>query len=272
MAWNLTYLNIPGVYMATLFAILQIMSVCILSNLSKIYDLKMETAEGVVNEDANVESTPGRIEENSGSIHALKRMLTNFDIVFLLSLTFFEYYLSMCIMSWLPIMVVDKLHWSINTVGIIHIGIGIFSLILCIFFMCYPISNKFLFCIAVLALPAVVMVQLIFTVMFHYNKNFILNIFLWIIFCTMYIFIAAVEEVFLVSTLARMVSSKYQVFADGFRLTLFRMGGVVAFSTSPLIFDKMDIVSYIHISVIMVFLVILIIRRESFKHPTIVIS
>merc|ERR1712142_870668 len=43
--WRLTYLNISGIYMAGLYLLVQFLSMCLLFDLSAIYDLKKETIE-----------------------------------------------------------------------------------------------------------------------------------------------------------------------------------------------------------------------------------
>ena len=81
-----------------------------------------------------------------------------------------------------------------------------------------------------------------------------------------------VEEVFLTSTLAQLISSKYQVFADGIRLSFYRLGAVVALSASPLIFERMNIVTIVHVCIAIVCFVLLIMRRETFSNPTILVT
>ena len=282
MSWKVSYLNIPGVYMAVFFSIMQVMSVVMLSNLSKIYDFKMETMKDMVSEDADVDSPNeeaedsthllSRSEEVSSSIHTLRKMFANFDIVLILSLAFFQYYFTNCFEMWLPLIVIEKMHWTITTLGFIHIGLGITCIMPCLFFICYNPSNKMVFCIVLSAELGLILIHLIFVVLFHYSNNLFLNIVLWITYCVLYLPSMVVDEVFLVATLAQMVSSKYQVFADGIRLTVYRMGGIVALSISALIFDRMIIVTMVHIGITLWCLVLLIVRRETLRNPTIVIS
>ena len=283
MSWKVTYLNIPGLYMAVLFSILQVMSVIMLSNLSKVYDLKMETMKDMVKEDVTInnpieeakESTHllNRTEGVSSSIHTLRKMLANFDIVLLLSLAFFQYYFANCFVMWRPLIVIEKMHWTIYSLGFVYIGQGVSCVLPCLFFIfgCTT-SNKFIFYVAVLTQPALIFIHVIFIVLFDYNTNLYLNISLWIMYCVLYIPNIVVEEIFLVGALAQMVSSKYQVFADGIRLTAYRMGGITALSMSALIFDRMNIVATVHVGIILLCFVLLIIRRETLKNPTIVIS
>ena len=91
-----------------------------LSDISKIYDLKKETVEvNTVNELESIDIITqeaedsshllGTMEEDTSSMEAFKKMLTNIDISLLLSLAFFQYYFECCFVMWLPLIVIEKM-------------------------------------------------------------------------------------------------------------------------------------------------------------------
>ena len=88
----------------------------------------------------------------------------------------------------------------------------------------------------------------------------------------MYAFIVIAQEVFPVATLAKMVSSTHQVFADTVRLTVYRLGALLAMASSALVFQDLDVVAPIHGLIMVLLCFLLLIRRKSFQEPEIVIT
>ena len=284
MSWKITYVNMPGIYMAALFSVIQIMSWFMLSNLSKKYDMKMETMETVTSEDDNEnidfkaneadDTTPflNRIKENTNFLGTLYKILSNFDTLLILLLSFLQNYITYSFDMWFSLLIVEKLKWSITAMNDIMLGQGLALMFPCALLMCLSVSNKFVYYIAVGGQIAFIFMEGITLVFFNYNQHFILNILLWVIFSCLYTFQIIVEEVFLVTTLAQMVSSRYQIFADVVRLTVFRMAAVTAMATSAMLFESINIVASIQICMIISGLVLLITRRDSLKDPSIIIK
>lgn len=85
----------------------------------------------------------------------------------------------------------------------------------------------------------------------------------------MVVFVVIADEVFFVGVLAQMVSSEYQIFADGVRLTAYRIAGGIAFYAASYTLDNMFISSGVHIFLIFVSITLLIIRRRTLQNSSI---
>lgn len=75
----------------------------------------------------------------------------------------------------------------------------------------------------------------------------------------------------LVGILAQLVSSRHQTFADGMRLTFFRTGAVVGFVIYSMIFHWLNVVSLLHIAILMILLVVTVVRRNVLRDPRIIV-
>ena len=113
--------------------------------------------------------------------------------------------------------------------------------------------------------------ELIFIVLSNYNKNQVFDYIAWTVFSLLYAFLVVMEEVFLVGCLAKMVNSNIQTFADSIRLTMYRLGALIALLTSALLFQWIEVVGFVHITVIVIGFTLMLIRRKAFMNPTIII-
>ena len=298
-AWGLTITkhNIPGIMMASLFSISTLIAFFFLHDLSRIYDLKKhvmemedheECAQAISYEDAAVSDAENPLDElnetskllRSNSplstpsfLRILRRLFfSNFDVTFMLVFSFFESYFSLSFIMWLSLIVVEKLHWTLTATNMIMTGTSVSALIPCLIISRWPISNAQLLYVAVCSQFALIVMYIITEIFFHrLTEDFAVNVLLWVVWVTMYAFLVVVEEVFLVGTLAKMVSSEHQVFADGVRLTVYRLGAITALSSSALVFEYMDVVAPMHGCVVVVLAALLVVRRERFKNPKVVI-
>ena len=71
--------------------------------------------------------------------------------------------------------------------------------------------------------------------------------------------------------MAKLVSSSMQVLADSMRLSAFRLGTLVAFSTSAFAFNYLVEIGTIHIVITVSLVLLLISRRKTIQNPQIVI-
>ena len=306
--WVITCNNVPGIIMGVLFTLATTLGYFFLADLSKIFDLKENSQEPV---DGNIGKykqgtfTKEDPEMNGGSSNsengyfflpnenkteatpllrisqptkpsmfgALRMILwSNYDVTLLLVFSFLESYFSLSFIMWLSLIVIEKLEWTVTATNLVMTGTSICSLIPCIVMARWTISNKHLFYVAVFSQFAMVLMYIIVEIFFHrVTDNVAVNVFLWSIFDILYASLVIVEEVFLVGTLAKMVSSDHQVFADGVRLTVYRLGAITALSSSALIFEQMDVVAPIHVCIVVVLTICMVMRRRQLKNPVIVI-
>ena len=297
-SWVITQVNIAGIYMALLFFIIQIMSYFMLFDLSKIFDLKKESTEtakstGVINSYDTCEihgipavstscrkSNDHKTERSclisyksqpSNFQSTLVKLFTTLDTALLLFLAFIESYIAVSLDLWKPLLIIEKMGWSNTALNVVVLGEGISCVIPCIILIRYNISDKYMYFIVAGCMLSFGYMEIMYMWLSYFSDILILDVFLWVIFCVLDTFLLIVEEVFLVGCLANMVGSSIQVFSDGVRLTMYRLGSLLALTTSALVFDQILIVGSVHLFIIAVCLVGLYIRRKSFSNQRILI-
>ena len=265
--WKLTFVNLPGICMAALFLIAQIINLFFLSDLSKIFDLKRETVQSNSNEEGEVNNSEGTL----GVFAATKEILFEFDAVLILLLAFFENYFTNSYDIWMIQLVVNKMKWSVSALNGIAFGRGVSCMLHCMILIFVSISNRQIFHMAIASFLSMVIMTGVYMFMFCYDDNTALDIFLWVIYCLLHGVVTLVEEVFFVGVMAKLVSSSMQTFADSIRLSAYRLGALIAFSTSAFAFSSLAEVGTIHIVIMVALVLLLIARRKTIQNPQIVI-
>ena len=99
-----------------------------------------------------------------------------------------------------------------------------------------------------------------------------MNITLAVLYSLLFTDIVLIRDIFVGSFLARMVSSRFQATTDGIRLGVSRLGAIVAMSTAAYALPKIEIVGTVLICAVIVFGVMLFIRRKTMMSPKVIIS
>ena len=168
-------------------------------------------------------------------------------------------------------LVTDTMGWSASSLSWITIGIGVACVVPCIILTFVTISDRQMYIAAMGCILSLSLMETIFIVLSEYNSNQVFDYIAWTVFSFLYAFLVVMEEVFLVGCLAKMVNSKIQTFADSVRLTMYRLGALIALMTSALIFQWIEMVGFVHIGVILIGFVLMVVRRKSFMHPQVII-
>lgn len=376
--WRVTFVNMPGLYMAALFFIVNCLSVFLLYDLSKIYDLKKETIErdvsmngrklnnesvnqiSTLEEDEkfkqmsitipksnfnqsivipdnqaqsdenfinelnsvnrnmnsadrtrngilsnykivyNYDSCSNKSKSKTGYVtlpreekthvehketdclnpkgdsipnvsNTLRKLFSRFDTTLILFLAFFESYFAVSFDMWIPMLVMETMNWSVTALNWIIIGVGVSCTIPCLILAFVTISDKFMYVMAMGCILSLAVMESIFIMLPRFNNNLTFDYLVWSVFCMLYALLVVMEEVFLVGCLAKMVTSSIQTFTDSIRLTMYRLGALVALMTSALVFQWIEIVACVHIVIILIGFIILYVRREGFMNPKIII-
>ena len=184
---------------------------------------------------------------------------------------FFESYFSITFDLWVPLLVIDTMGWSVSMLSWVFIWQGVACVVPCAVLTCVTITDRHMYFIALACVVSLCLMESVFMVLSVYNSNKVLGYVCWLLFAVLYAVLIIMEEVFLVGCLAKMVSSRIQTFADSIRLTMYRLGALIALLTSALIFQWIEIVGWVHIAVIIAGFSLMVIRRETFMNPKIII-
>jgi len=275
--WRLTYLNISGVYMAGLYVIVQIMSTFMLFDLSAIYDLKKATVEmeaekqSLISDDEKDKPKEIDVEGSFTFCGVIVDLFTKFDTCVIILLSFFGNYLGIVYDAWLAMLIVGRLHWPVTALDEITIGLGFSCVIMCVLLIFIKVTDNQIYYLLIVWLVSQAVVQMIIAEQYYFKRNKAIDISVWVLFCVLHGLFTVAEEVALVGSLSKMVSSSIQTFSDGVRFTMYRLGSLVAFAISAFVFPYMYIISIVHICVIVVLILLLIVGRRSFMSPRIVV-
>ena len=112
---------------------------------------------------------------------------------------------------------------------------------------------------------------MIITEQYYFRSNKTVDISLWVLFCLLHGLFTVAEEVVLVGTLSKMVTSTIQTFSDGVRFTMYRLGSLLAFAIAGFVFPHMYVMTVVHILLIVILLLLVVGGRKSFKSPRVVV-
>lgn len=202
----------------------------------------------------------------------LCQILTNFDAVLILVLTFTLWYWMVAFDMWLPIMVVDVMGMGINELNGIVFGFGCISAIILLLMSFKTFSDKLLFKLSLFCMIALAMMEVIFIMLRNYHSNMYVNVVSWTIWGTLFAVVVIMDEVFLVGVLAKMTDSKIQTFNESLRLAMSRFGALLALLTSAVLFEFLEYACSVGIVISIIAFGLLFYRRKTLSKPTISIK
>ena len=210
-------------------------------------------------------------DEEATIVCLFKQLLTHRDTLLLLGIqfleTFFVFSFDMC----LPILIINKLEWSVTAYNAIMLSTGLVAIFPCIFLIFKTISDKYIFCISAVSISAFGLLQIIQMVWAFKCGNAVTNIVLGVIYGLLFADIVIIRDVFVGSFLSKMVTSRHQALADSIRIVVSRMGAIVAMCSAVYALGKIEIVGSVYIGLVVILQILLILRRRTIKHPSIII-
>ena len=215
--------------------------------------------------------SPSSPADNVTSVQMLWKLLWDADASVLLLLAFLQSYFQVSYNLWIPLFVVEAQHDTSTTINVILTGLSISAIVTMFIFAWLRPSTKSIFYVALCAQVMFIVFEAIFLIFWWRLVDRVGNIFLWAIFVAIYGIPIIVEEVFLVSTLAKLVTSRHQIMTDSIRLIFYRLGAECATLTSGVLYRCFDFVVPVHVCVIFAALCLLVMRRRTYQDPKLVI-
>ena len=172
----------------------------------------------------------------------------------------------------LPLLIVGTLHWSVSTYNLIMLSTGLFCTLPCIYLMFYTLKDTTIYYISLPSVLAFALLQAIQIIWKLCVGSLPVNIFLSVMYGVLFTDVVLIRDIFVGSFLARMVPSRYQSTVDGIRLAVSRLGAVVAMSSSVYVLPYVEIVGTVLICCVVVFAVMLFVRRRTMMNPTVILS
>ena len=197
---HIIYANAPGLYLAVIFVIVEIVAIFLVSDLSKEYDLKQhyennslinEAKSLLGNYDLQI-SKKNRI--NSATV--LIEILKHFDTFLILAFSFVLMYCLVAMDLWQPLIVVEFMKWGILELNIIILYFGFASVGILLYLIYRPLSNHHLVYFSICCTVSVTVLLLIIVTFKLYHLSFVMNIVLWVVYGTLTAVVVVMEEIF----------------------------------------------------------------------------
>ena len=293
--WHLKTVNFVGVFMTFLCIIMEILSVTMVHDLSKEFDLKRneeKSLEGSNFEGANnatfhhesneklplvdyIKQNELQINVTSSSTHVsifkiLKVLFTSIDAALMLFCTFFVIFFLVTFDMWLPLLVVETLHLSILELNVCVFGTGATSVVILLLYMFKPLSDTKFFAAVLIGFIGLCIVDVSFIVL-KYTQTNALNILLGVTYMICFAGAGIIPDVYLTNTLAKLVNSKVQTFVDGIRNSMYSAGALLALSSAAFTFDYLEIFAAVYMALTILCVCLLIMRRKYLLSPKLII-
>ena len=259
---HIQYGNISSIFLIAL-AMIQVLAVFYVHDLSKEYDLKQEEVEKVENSHARKsllkEKTPNHVEK-------LQRLFTSFDVVLSYCLALIFGYAEVSMLKYIPIVILAKLGYSIT---VLNIGLFLQSLMsigVIVVIVRVSINSKTAYYICIVAFLAMIIMGFVFMLMKPtntYTINWILAMLVYILFSVFYL----AEDVFLLCITAKLVKSDIQSFAESFRMSCRSLALMLAGLSIDMIVHYYSIF-YLTLSVVtLILLGLMVYRKATLQNP-----
>ena len=301
--WHITYLNVCGIYTPAICLLVQIASICMVSNLSLEYDPKekredeqreadpiadhnnsleenytSESEEENVLLDTTLTQKPNqlhsikeKIDEAKNVLYLMKQLFIHCDTALLLAIQLIETYFVVNLDMSLPILLVTTLGWSKTSYNFVVLGSCLFSLFPLLFIMFRTPRDETIYYIALPSLLGYALLQLIPMIWAMKIASPTLDTFLAVPYGIFFTALMFLREVFVGSFLARMVASRFQSLTDSIRLFMARTGAIIATSTAVYVVPNIEIMGGMMVGLMLVLFVLLLSRRSTMIAPTTII-
>lgn len=172
---------------------------------------------------------------------------------------------------WQPMAFVQFIGWGNFQINLVNFGYGICSILFFIILtFVSPSQMGVLYLTKVTMLENMVLLS-IFLVWKFYNESFALNVGMSVLYSFFFAMTILMEDVFLINALAQLVSTEKQSFAEGIRLACSRTGALTALLVSPSLFEYLEYVCPVFITIIVIFLFIFHFNQNWYINPKIII-
>lgn len=259
-------LNFPSIFIAMCFVLIQIGVFIFVHDLSKIHD-KKKIHEELQQQQPLMDQSESSTTKSLNKASLLCQITKSIDITLLIFTSFCCTYFITSIEMWLPLIILDTLKWKLFELNVVIFGTGITCVLACFFLIRFPFSSKYSFVIAVTCLLCFAVMIGTLIVIVRYKSNLIVSVTNWVLFCILFGSQVIIEDVFLVASIAAMVSSRIQTFMDTVRLSASRIGALIALSTSALLYEWMAYVGCAYIFIITLNIFAFSYRRTSLVNP-----
>uniref|UniRef100_A0A7M5XCX8 Major facilitator superfamily (MFS) profile domain-containing protein n=2 Tax=Clytia hemisphaerica TaxID=252671 RepID=A0A7M5XCX8_9CNID len=199
------------------------------------------------------------------------KMIHNVQICFILFLSLFFMYCMVLFDLWLPMTATEYLQYGVTEINYVILGFGACAVVQLIVFTFRPIPQHLLIYFAMFCIFGMMLDYAIFVVLRHFHGNHTVNIVLLAIWDFLAANIIAMEEIFLIVTLATKVGSRVQTTTESIRLACSRTGAILALTSAASAFSWITITCSICISLLFISLIFLIVMHKRLSEERVLV-
>ena len=266
---SVNYANTPGLFMAVLFILAEVLILFFVSDLSKEHDSKAKhegcqlDEESPLVPDSNI---------NMGPMRVAWTLVTSFDSAIIIFTSTLSMFLVGCIDVWTPMVVVETLQWGVMEVSLVMFGAGLSSIFACVVLFFKPPSARTGYVLGVVAVFMMAATGMVLIIIITCRRHFGVVVTSFVAFDLMTGMIPLADEVFFLSALSQMVPSSFQSYGEAIRQGFAQVGALTALLTSVLLFKVVIGAAGVLSGLAVVCGVCMIIRRKQLINPKFLIQ
>ena len=283
--FKIDFSNSLGVVMVIGFSLIQVLTIFFVHDLSLKYDLKecfLINAE----ENKNVkkaavnhaekkkiktkENVLKEVEEDKDHkktiINRLKRLFSNYDVVLIYHLVGLFYYCWGFFTLYFPIIVIKELRYKVEILNILNLLLSVLLSVFLPLLLLLKVGSKTAYYFGSISFSLLILVCVCLRLI-DANASRLYNITLLAFVMILLAVIFSAEDIFLTCTIAKLVKSDIQTFADGVRIIIFTVAFMMASFSIAFVKNHLNLLLIGLALITLLSLTLIIKRRWTLMNP-----
>ena len=253
---HITYGNVSGLIVFTFVALLQILVVTLVNDLSREFDLKEMNK---CNDNNNPTCT---------WLEALKRIVSQTDTIFIMALSIFLGYLDAVFFRFLPLIIIQSLHYSYYVVNMSFTGYAVIIIIELFVLIKYKITTRGVYYCGIASLLSLLIIAGELFIFAMHIQDFVTNITTLVLFVFCLSLYSLSDKIFTQIICANLTHSSNQCYVEGIRVFVKRIGSILGSISTYYAFYQLSYFSFIVIITSFLSLIILLLRKKTLENPS----
>ena len=283
--FKIDFSNMLGVVMVIGFSLIQVLTIFFVHDLSLEYDLKecflinaeknKNVKKAAVNEAEKKkiktkENVSKEVEEDKDHkktiINRLKRLFSNYDVALIYHLVGLFYYCWGFFTLYFPIIVIKELRYKVEMLNILNLLLSVLLLVFLPLLLLFKVGSKTAYYFGSISFSLLILVCVCLRLI-DANASRLYNITLLAFVMILLAVIFSAEDIFLTCTIAKLVKSDIQTFADGVRIIIFTVAFMMASFSIAFVKNYLNLLLIGLVLVTLLSLTLIIKRRWTLMNP-----
>ena len=283
--FKIDFSNMLGVVMVIGFSLIQVLTIFFVHDLSLEYDLKecflinveknKNVKKAAVNEAEKKkiktkENVSKEVEEDKDHkktiINRLKRLFSNYDVALIYHLVGLFYYCWGFFTLHFPIIVIKELRYKVEMLNILNLLLSVLLLVFLPLLLLFKVGSKTAYYFGSISFSLLILVCVCLRLI-DANASRLYNITLLAFVMILLAIAFPAEDIFLTCTIAKLVKSDIQTFADGVRIIIFTVAFMMASFSIAFVKNYLNLLLIGLVLVTLLSLTLIIKRRWTLMNP-----